>query len=66
MEQKNDLIPSRLRAQLLAAGVPAWKHTQDGLLRLFPRTFNVDAIRLDAHDLAEVLLHLVTRPVHNA
>jgi hypothetical protein len=58
-----ELIPSRVRAQLLAAGVPAWKHTHDGLLSLFPGALNVGAIGLDAHDLAEVLVHLVTRGI---
>lgn len=63
MQQNSELIPSRLRAQLLAAGIPAWKHNHEGLLRLFPRSFNVDAIGLDTHDLAEVLIHLVTRGI---
>jgi hypothetical protein len=63
MNQNVDVIPGRVRAQLLAAGVPAWKHTQEGLLGLFPRAFNVGAMGLDAHDLAEVLLHLVTRRI---
>jgi hypothetical protein len=63
MEQTVEFIPARVRAQLLAAGVPAWKHTHEGLLGLFPRAFNVGAIGLDAHDLAEVLVHLVTRGI---
>src|SRR5690348_13806179 len=63
MDQTNELIPTRLRAQLLAAGVPAWKHTRGGLVGLFPREFNVGALGLDAHDLAEVLLHLITRKI---
>jgi hypothetical protein len=61
MKQKSGFIPAPIRAQLLAAGVPAWKHTHEGLLGLFPPAFNVGAIGLDSHDLAEVLLHLVTR-----
>ena len=61
MEAKHEFIPNRVRAELLAAGVPAWKHTQEGLLGLFPRELNVSAIGLDTHDLAEVLVYLVTR-----
>lgn len=55
MEPNHDFISTAVRAQLLAAGVPAWKHTQEGLLGLFPRELNVGATALGAHDLAEVL-----------
>ena len=61
MEHPNAIIPNAVRAQLLAAGVPAWKHTQDGLLALFPRELNVAATDLDAKDLAEVLVYLDSR-----
>ena len=63
MNQDHESIPGHLRAQLLAAGVPAWKHTRDELLALFPRELNVGAAGLDAHDLAEVLIYLVGRRI---
>jgi hypothetical protein len=61
MDPKTRSIPISVRAQLLAAGVPAWKHTHEGLLGLFPRELNVKATGLEAHDLAEVLVYLATR-----
>jgi hypothetical protein len=61
MQQHNESIPNAVRAQLLAAGVPAWKHDRDGLLALFPRELNVGATNLDAKELAEVLVYLSTR-----
>lgn len=45
----------------MAAGVPAWKHTQEGLLGLFPRELNAGATGLDAQELAEVLVYLEAR-----
>ena len=35
MQQNTESIPNAIRAQLLAAGVPAWKHNRDGLLALW-------------------------------
>lgn len=61
MEQKNEFIPLSVQAQLLAAGVPAWKHTYEGLAGLFPKELNVSATGLDTHDLAEVLVYLDAR-----
>jgi hypothetical protein len=61
MEPNNELISTAVRAQLLAAGVPAWKHTREGLLSLFPRELNVGATALDLRDLAEVLVYLDAR-----
>jgi hypothetical protein len=50
-------IPDRVRAQLLALGIPATKHTRDVLAGLFPREFNIDAAGLNTEDLARVLVH---------
>ena len=61
VEHNNESISHAVRAQLLAAGVPAWKHTREGLLKLFPRELNVKATGLEAHDLADVLVYLSTR-----
>ena len=61
MEQHRDIISNQVRAQLLAAGVPAWKHTHQGLLDLFPSELNVSAVGLEARELAEVLVYLDTR-----
>ena len=58
MEAHTDVVSNRVRAELLAAGVPAWKHTTDGLLGLFPPELNVSAVGLSADDLAEVLVYL--------
>lgn len=63
MQVRNDAIPSTIRAQLLAAGVPAWNHTHDQLLRLFPRELNVGAVGLETKDLAEVLVYLLDRRI---
>ena len=47
----------------MAAGVPAWKHTRDELLSLFPKELNVGNVGLDANDLAEVLVYLSSRGI---
>jgi hypothetical protein len=57
MPQKNDFIPARIKAQLLALGIPAAQHTPDALAGIFPEEFNIGAAGLDAEDLAKVLIH---------
>jgi hypothetical protein len=59
MPRKKDSIPARVRAQLLALGIPAAKHTADGLANIFPQEFNIIAADLDAEELAKVLVHFV-------
>jgi hypothetical protein len=61
MDAQSEYIPTPVRAQLLAAGIPASRHTHAGLLGLFPGELNVSATGLDAHDLAEVLVYLSAR-----
>jgi hypothetical protein len=61
MHRSTDFVPKRLQAQLLAAGVPAWKHTEEGLLSLFPREMNVGANSLEADDLADVVIYFAAR-----
>lgn len=51
-------IPERLRAQLLALGIPSADHTSDALTRVFPGEFNIPATGLSAEDLARVLIYL--------
>lgn len=57
----HEILPNRLRAELLAAGVPAWKHTTEDLLALFPHELNAGAAGLDLQDLAQVLVYLAQR-----
>jgi hypothetical protein len=61
MGHNDNPISKSVRGQLLAVGIPAWAHTRDGLLSLFPCEMNVGATGLDAHDLAETLLYFVGR-----
>jgi hypothetical protein len=60
---RNDSIPDAVRAQLLALGIPAAKHTPDAIAGLFPREFNIGAADLDAEDLAKVFIHLSTHGI---
>ena len=59
-------IPERVRAQLLALGIPASEHDVDTLAGLFPQEFNVGATTLDAEDMARVLLYLVEKKIISA
>jgi hypothetical protein len=63
MHRIKDALPESVRAQLLALGVPPAKHTSDGLAGLFPRQFNIDAARLDAEDLGNVLVYLAAHGI---
>ena len=54
-------VPEHVRAQLLAMGIPAAKHTRPLLAACFPEHFNIDAAGLDTEDLAKVLVHLAAR-----
>lgn len=59
MSTKDDYIAESVRAQLTAIGIPREKHVATELASLFPRDLNVSATRLNADDLARVLIHLV-------
>lgn len=63
MPRKEDAIPAGLRAQLLALGIPAAKHTVNGLTGVFPREFNIQATELDAYDLARAVVYFATHGV---
>src|SRR5689334_11458906 len=63
MDQGAHLLPERVRAQLLATGIPAAKHHLDGLASLFPAEFNIAATGMSAEDMARVLVYLVERKI---
>lgn len=52
-----DSIPERVRAQLLALGIPGAKHLPDHLASLFPTEFNIGEAGLNAEELARLLVH---------
>jgi hypothetical protein len=56
-------IPERVRAQLLARGIPAAKHERESLADFFPGDFNIGATELNAEDLAKVLLYLAEKNI---
>jgi hypothetical protein len=56
-------IPERVKAQLLASGIPSSKHTLDGLAKLFPREFNIESAGLEVAELAKVLVHFAARGI---
>lgn len=56
-------IPQKVRAHLLALGIPAAKHVPSKLASLFPREFNIAATGLDAEELARVLVYLVGKKI---
>jgi len=57
------VIPERVRAQLLALGIPSAKHDLDALAGLFPSEFNIGATALDAEDVARVLVYLAEKNI---
>lgn len=59
--RSEDSIPERVRAQLLAHGIPAGKHLPDTLAGLFPREFHIEATGLSGEDVARVLLYFVEK-----
>jgi hypothetical protein len=54
-------IPARLRAQLMALGIPAAKHHGHDLAEFFPREFNIGATQMSSEEIAKVLVHFVER-----
>lgn len=61
---RNELpIPERVRAQLMALGIPAVDHDPKTLAEFFPPEFNVGAIDLNVEDLANVLVYLVEKNI---
>src|SRR6185437_15789359 len=63
MDRNEESIPERVRAQLLALGIPAAKHAPEALAGLFPREFNIGATGLTAEDMARVLVYLVEKKI---
>lgn len=63
MGGKLDVLPDRLRAQLLAVGISAANHTRDGLAGLFPHQFNIKASGLNAEDLGKVLVYFASHGI---
>lgn len=63
MASRRDSVPERLRAELLALGIPGSKHTWDALTGLFPREFNIGSAGLDPEDLGKVLVYLVAHRI---
>ena len=56
-------LSDRVRAQLMALGIPPAKQVPDGLRRLFPSEFNIGATELAPEELAKVLIYLAERKV---
>ena len=56
-------IPERVRAQLLALGIPAAKHSPQALAELFPGEFNIGATALSGEDVARVLIYLAEKNI---
>src|SRR5689334_7781077 len=63
MQRSKGFIPERTRAQLLALGIPAAKHTPALLAGLFPHEFHIESAGLDGEDLAKVLVDLAGRGI---
>src|SRR3569833_470931 len=63
MPGRTGLIPARLQAQLLALGIPAAKHTPDGLAGMFPQEFNIGAAGLDTEELGQALIHFAKHEI---
>ena len=63
MTSRAQSIPDRVRASLLAAGIPAPKHDARSLAELFPAEFNVAATTLSVEEMARVLVYLVERKI---
>lgn len=63
MNSNEHAIPERVRAQLLALGIPAAKHVPDVLAGFFPSEFHIDATGLNAEDLAQVLVYLAEKGI---
>ena len=63
MQSTEHILPDRLRAHLLALGIPPARQVPDVLAGLFPSEFNIGATGLDAEDLAKVLLYFVDRKI---
>jgi hypothetical protein len=66
MDGKDLSIPERVRAQLVAIGIPRENHVPEMLTRLYPREFNIAATGLSTEDLDRVLVYLVGERVISA
>ena len=53
----------RVRAHLLALGIPAASHAPEVLSGLFPREFNIGATGMNAEEVAKVLVYLVDKKI---
>jgi hypothetical protein len=63
MTSPEHLLPERIRAQLLALGIPASSHVPEALAGLFPGGLNVAATGLGAEELAKVLIYLADKNI---
>lgn len=63
MSPREDAVPERVRAQLLALGIPAAQHTADALASYFPAELNIHAAELDTESLAKVLVHFANHGI---
>lgn len=63
MDGNGESIPERVRARLLALGIPAAQHRPEALAGLFPREFNIGATGLTAEDMARVLVYLIEKKI---
>jgi hypothetical protein len=55
---RQEQIPEKVRAQLLALGIPAAQHVSNALASFFPSEFNISATGMGVEDLARVLVYL--------
>lgn len=63
MKRDEDHLSERVKARLLAAGVPSAKHDAASLTGLFPAEFNIGATELGAKEIAKVLLYLIEKNI---
>jgi hypothetical protein len=61
MDRNEPSIPERVRAQLLALGIPAAKHHAQALASFFPDEFNIGATALTTEEMANVLIYFAEK-----
>ncbi len=63
MHQHEHHLSERVRAQLLALGIPGAKHSSHELAGYFPSEFNISATGMNDEDVAKVLIYLVGKKI---
>jgi hypothetical protein len=63
MAEAGQILSERVRANLLALGIPPAKHAPDAIHGLFPREFNISATGMNPEEVAKVLVYLIERKV---